>query len=799
MTTNTLSIKIESGMTLNKMLGDNNAIEIPIIQRDYAQGRRNAKEIRTDFLKDIFAHLDDNKPMKLSFVYGTTNGSMYVPYDGQQRLTLVYLLTIFLAAYCEDWVTIKKLSRFNYYTRDHATAFCMFLTCFDTAFDNGKKNVFQRIDIHGQENIAKSICNDSAFFGSWRFEPTVSSMIVVLRSIQKEYESVTEKSDELSKISKAKDYLSQIDNGKIFFDWCSIQASDNIYIKMNGRGKPLSAFDNFKNTLYAELDKLRKKAVSDGEKYKADFVADFEIKMDGVWTDMFWKNRDMFIEKKNYDIAPYMMNFLYYLFELRHAISSKSFFFGGKESFKWIDEKNVVKFLVKFKELCDVTTSSKKGQIVLDDYIWISKLLDVLSNRLDDPTIDTSLSMDFYSEEKQLLKELSSHSGNVGSSRTVIVSSLYFEYLVAASEFDANGTLISTDCSCRYQWINLIGRLIKTASKFKARYDALLRDKHILSGYANLFVTCAFNNTSSGDLLVSSKNFSSAKLKDLKSYFDSSHVYSQLVEELKKYELRNTDPTVWNSLIDEAEKDLPFFDNMIYFLIKLAEDVNHSVDSNQFSRYLSIIKKIVGDRGVRNQNEFSAIMLSFADYRISCGEGYSNSLSLCSNTSNDSFSWRYFFDVIEGRIVENGKSKVDALRNTLELFETHDDIKKAYESLNKDSSDPSWKSVIIRFPEVLDMGSKHRIIYKDWENWYLVKSEGVVKQVHSNSLYDSINLELYGLYRSYTLSNQLTFEGNRISFGKGCFIKKDNEYIIHDSNGESKMNYFEVLGYLNNL
>ena len=71
-------------------------VEIPIIQRDYAQGRKNAKEIRNDFLRDIFVHLNNNQPMKLSFVYGTTSGGMYVPYDGQQRLTLVYLLTLFL-------------------------------------------------------------------------------------------------------------------------------------------------------------------------------------------------------------------------------------------------------------------------------------------------------------------------------------------------------------------------------------------------------------------------------------------------------------------------------------------------------------------------------------------------------------------------------------------------------------------------------------------------------------------------------------------------------------------------------
>ena len=141
-------------------------------------------------------------------------------------------------------------------------------------------------------------------------------MIVVLQSIQDEFMIITDKLPADEKVEKAKEFLKQIINGNIFFDWCSIQASDNIYIKMNGRGKPLSAFDNFKNTLYAELDKLRKKALASGKTEKVEFLADFEVKMDGIWTDLFWKNRDAFAGTENYDIAPYMMNFLYYIFAL---------------------------------------------------------------------------------------------------------------------------------------------------------------------------------------------------------------------------------------------------------------------------------------------------------------------------------------------------------------------------------------------------------------------------------------------------------------------------------------------------
>ena len=55
-------------------LAAENAIVIPIIQRDYAQGRSNDKvrQIRQPFLKKIFKVLDNNDSrLELDFDYGT--------------------------------------------------------------------------------------------------------------------------------------------------------------------------------------------------------------------------------------------------------------------------------------------------------------------------------------------------------------------------------------------------------------------------------------------------------------------------------------------------------------------------------------------------------------------------------------------------------------------------------------------------------------------------------------------------------------------------------------------------------
>ena len=102
-------------------------IEIPKIQRDYAQGRdsKEAKVVRDRFLQALYEAVTQ-KSITLDFVYGDINEKgILVPLDGQQRLTTLFLL---------HWYAAKKeridrdksdfLKHFSYATRFSSRDFC---------------------------------------------------------------------------------------------------------------------------------------------------------------------------------------------------------------------------------------------------------------------------------------------------------------------------------------------------------------------------------------------------------------------------------------------------------------------------------------------------------------------------------------------------------------------------------------------------------------------------------------------------------------------------------------------------
>ena len=104
-------------MTLLELL-KRYTVEIPLIQRDYAQGRADAQArlVRETLLRDMKRALcRDVPPLDLNFVYGGIvegeEGETFIPIDGQQRLTTLFLLHLY--AFRADESRTPLLRRFT--------------------------------------------------------------------------------------------------------------------------------------------------------------------------------------------------------------------------------------------------------------------------------------------------------------------------------------------------------------------------------------------------------------------------------------------------------------------------------------------------------------------------------------------------------------------------------------------------------------------------------------------------------------------------------------------------------------
>lgn len=254
-----------------------NRIRIPIIQRDYAQGRVGKEQLRMDFLSYLKKSLCTKIPIQLDFVYGVESQNAVTPLDGQQRLTTLWLLHWFAAYRAgknQDEEIRKTLERFSYETRDSSKVFCRELSSFSVPAPEGK-------------TIADHIENQSWFSSFWKQDPTIQSMLRMLSGTKDKTGALL--GDGIEQVfgccypSVLWSKLVDKDCPVTFYylDLVGLKQSDDLYLKMNARGEQLTDFENFKADLMDFLvDKGELGSIEDG----------IPIKMDRDWANFFWKN-----------------------------------------------------------------------------------------------------------------------------------------------------------------------------------------------------------------------------------------------------------------------------------------------------------------------------------------------------------------------------------------------------------------------------------------------------------------------------------------------------------------------------
>lgn len=293
-------------------------IIIPIIQRDYAQGRDNpdVARVRERFIEALYKAVTEN-PITLDFVYGDIDkeGNM-TPLDGQQRLTTLFLL---------HWYAAKKenieddydfLEKFSYETRYSARNFCHKLVNYKPVFK--KARLYEEGDDSSKKySLSEEIIDQAWFPLDWKNDPTISSMLVMLDEIHNSFKNVT-------------DLWSKLKEGCITFYFLPIKdmgLTDELYIKMNSRGKPLTLFEHFKAELEREIRNID------------DEVANKIMrKIDIDWTDLLWMYRnsntgsldDNIIDDEFLRYFKFICDVIYY----RKEISASN---RGKDVFELLD------------------------------------------------------------------------------------------------------------------------------------------------------------------------------------------------------------------------------------------------------------------------------------------------------------------------------------------------------------------------------------------------------------------------------------------------------------------------------
>lgn len=249
---------------------DIESVVVPRLQRSYAQGRKSESKIRNGILKSIFDVLEGKtQQQEFSFIYGSFNSKKFELLDGQQRLTTMFLVHWYI--YQQKMGCCPAcLNKFSYETRQTSNVFLRNIVSLKNVLNDGDR---------------PSVCLSKLKWFTEEFwcDPTVRSMLVMLDEVHKCYYKMELKDDCLvDDLKNLKFYVLLLDRFSL---------SEELYIKMNARGLPLTPFENFKADLINYIRKNEKEFsnVKDGFNREIPYEMNISTKFDAKWIDIFWR------------------------------------------------------------------------------------------------------------------------------------------------------------------------------------------------------------------------------------------------------------------------------------------------------------------------------------------------------------------------------------------------------------------------------------------------------------------------------------------------------------------------------
>ena len=630
-------------------------IFIPKIQRDYVQGRataqvqKNRKSLLYKLVGVLKGEIND---IMLNFVYGYQENGYFVPIDGQQRLTTLFLLHIYLYAKNKRLSELGDGKKFRYDTRETTNRF------FDALFKDG--NIQEFLNATSAKNVKEFIrdMEDCAWFScSWKSDPSILSCMVMLGEMHL-----------LLAESANEDMFQRLEN--ITFMQLDITQdigkANQLYIRMNARGKQLTALENFKADMYGYLE---------GKPVKETLVAN----MDGGWLDMIWGLEDTAFAEKYCDV---------FYRELLHWIIVDSFIAKG------CDLNNLVTLTEKGKDVEQIYFDEYKAikeEEVIEGITNICYALDVLYGLSQE---------DDKSYFEKIKKEFLGYIDDKGKYNTLIGTYPNRARLFAVAKFgsalaeESRGVDIerSFDLEKFKAWYRIMNNLITNAE-----INNIEDLQKILKGIANI----------SNNRVLDVNQIEKDDIKDIsKSYI--------VEEEIFKQEIINIAQN-WKDLIVQAE-EIPFFNGEIRFIFNaLGITSKNEVNGKEtdFEKACNIIAEWVGEE--------KYVLLRLLYFHMQTGECFYKGERFYVNNER-----HHNYD-IRGLLRE--QKGYDALKRTLNGawdIGAERYAKQCFAAPQKEVGcvGELFRQHLIHCPQIIEYCSKNGLFYKSDENKiYLIKGQ----------------------------------------------------------------------------
>lgn len=687
-------------------------IEIPIIQRDYAQGREGKAEIRTNFLNALLEVVDGNKlELELDFVYGSVKKdkegeTTLQPLDGQQRLTTLFLLHWFLMNKENkiDDELKNLLTKFTYETRTSSREFCKNLINKGIDFNNLlETDYYDKGKTKAKNNeLSKTIIDSPWFFLSWKRDPTIKSMLTMLDAFQQTFHGDTNGWTKLNNIT---------------FHYIELQnfgLSDDLYIKMNARGKPLTDFENFKAKFEQYIESNWENNVEPTEK--------FSHQIDTLWADLFWENK----EKAEIIIDEQILNFFRTIAVLNYTLKTSN----RDEIFE--NNIKVLRSLDENGRLIDLPISFNH-YLVLDSFDegYFKTLKGALNKLAKKNGLKAFISeVPFINIEEIFIRTIK----NELSMPDLVIAFAYYQYLALEETIEIEKL---------NSWLRIVRNLVEGSRSY-------------LFNNANEFA----NALHSINELLQHRNsienyFAETQINSL-----SGFIREQVAEEKLKAQLITKNDDWKNTIIDIENHQ--YFNGQIGFILHWSL-INNEPNLISFKEYSEKSKAIFGPKGLNSFGNFifERALLATGDYLLRKGKNYSFLID-----HDRDISWK--------RLLRDDNEKRDFLKQLVDkvsVLNLNHDLQNIVDGF---SDKKDWRYYFIKQGEMISACGKQKLIRRDNEYDILLlgstATSGYHNEYYSYSLFielktkDSLTDISYYPQRSVNDKKYLIFKNRQIAF-----------------------------------